>query len=150
MVLVLVCYHVCTWTNHFKFLSMFPLFLFLKIYLFIYMGLVGVNISKESACQCKRCKSRGFSPWVGKIPWSRKWQPTPVFLPRESHTQRSLAGYSPLNHKELDTTEYTHTFIFWLLWVCCCVQAFSSCGVQASHCGDFSLQSTDSRVHRLQ
>ena len=114
MVLVLVCYHVCTWTNHFKFLSMFPLFLFLKIYLFIYMGLLGVNISKESACQCKRCKSRGFSPWVGKIPWSRKWQPTPVFLPRESHTQRSLAGYSPLNHKELDTTEYTHTHIYFL------------------------------------
>ena len=47
---------------------------------------------KESACQCRRW---GFSPWVGKIPWRRKWQPTPVFLPGESHGQRSLAGYSP-------------------------------------------------------
>ena len=42
---------------------------------------------KESACQCRRC---GFDPWVGKIPWRMKWQPTPVFLPGESHGQRSL------------------------------------------------------------
>ena len=46
-----------------------------------------------------------FDFWVGKIPWRRKWQPTPVFLPRESHGQRSLAGYSPQGCKELDTTE---------------------------------------------
>ena len=38
---------------------------------------------------------RRFNPWVGKIPWSRKWQPTPVFLPGEFHGQRSLVGYSP-------------------------------------------------------
>ena len=38
---------------------------------------------------------QGFDPWVGKIPWSRKWQPTPVFLPGESHGQRSLVGSSP-------------------------------------------------------
>ena len=47
---------------------------------------------KESACQCGRPK---FNPWVGKIPWRRKWQPTPVFLPGKSHGQRSLVGYSP-------------------------------------------------------
>ena len=47
---------------------------------------------KESACQCRRCR---FDPWVRKIPWRRKWQPTPVFLPGELHGQRSLAGYSP-------------------------------------------------------
>ena len=41
----------------------------------------------------------------GKIPWRRKWQPTPVFLPGASHGQRSLAGYSPWGHKESDTTE---------------------------------------------
>ena len=46
-------------------------------------------IIKESAWQCKRC---GFHPWVGKIPWRRAWQPTPVFLPGESHGQRSLVG----------------------------------------------------------
>ena len=43
-----------------------------------------------SAYKCKRC---GFDPWVRKIPWRRKWQPTPVFLPGKSHGQRSLVGY---------------------------------------------------------
>ena len=42
---------------------------------------------------------------AGKIPWRRKWKPTPVFLPGESHGQRSLAGYSPQDHKESDMTE---------------------------------------------
>ena len=45
---------------------------------------------KESTCQCKR---HGFDPRVGKIPWNRKWQPTPAFLPEKSHGQRSLVGY---------------------------------------------------------
>ena len=47
---------------------------------------------KEFACQCQRC---GFDPWVGRIPWKRKWQPTPVFLLGKSPGQRSLVGYSP-------------------------------------------------------
>ena len=47
----------------------------------------------------------GFDPCVGKIPWRRKWQPTPVFLPGEPHGQSSLIGYSPRGHKELDMTE---------------------------------------------
>ena len=47
---------------------------------------------KESTCKCKRCR---FNPWVGKIPWRRKWQPTPVSLPGESHGQRSLGDYIP-------------------------------------------------------
>ena len=51
----------------------------------------GGSVVKEYACQCK---SLGFDPWVRKIPWRRKWQPTPVFLPGKSHGQRSLAGYS--------------------------------------------------------
>ena len=46
---------------------------------------------KESTCQYRKCR---FDPWVGKIPWRREWQPTPVFLPGKSHGQRSLAGYS--------------------------------------------------------
>ena len=46
-----------------------------------------------------------FDPWVGKIPWRRKWQPTPVFLLGESQGQRSLAGYSPRGPKESDMTE---------------------------------------------
>ena len=54
----------------------------------------------------KRC---GFDPWVGKIPWKKAWQPIPVFLPGESHGQRSLAGYSPWGPKESVTTEHTDT-----------------------------------------
>ena len=48
-----------------------------------------------------------FNLSVGKIPWRREGQPTPVILPGESHGQRSLAGYSPWGHKESDTTEAT-------------------------------------------
>ena len=52
-----------------------------------------------------QCGRLGFSPWVGKIPRRRKWQPSPILLPGESHGQRSLMGYSPWGLKELDTTE---------------------------------------------
>ena len=47
----------------------------------------------------------GSDPWVRKIPWRRAWQTIPVFLPGEFHGQRSLAGYSPQGHEELDRTE---------------------------------------------
>ena len=74
---------------------------------------------KESACHCRRL---GFNPWVRKIPWRRKWQPTPVFLPGKSHGQGSLAGYSLWGRKESDVTEWlsmhTHN---------CC-----TCGAQGS------------------
>ena len=49
---------------------------------------------KEPICQCKLDMRDVVEPWVRKIPWRRKWQPIPVFLPGESHGQRSLAGYS--------------------------------------------------------
>ena len=54
---------------------------------------IGGANGKESACQGRRPKRHGFHPWVGKIPWRRAWELTPVFLPGESHAQRSLAGY---------------------------------------------------------
>ena len=44
---------------------------------------------------CLQCRRPGFDPWVEKIPWGRKWQPTPIFLPGESHGWKRLAGYSP-------------------------------------------------------
>ena len=66
-------------------------------------GFPKVTVDKESACQCRRHNRHGFSPWVGKIPWSRKGQPG-KFLPGKSHGQRSLVGYSPWGHKELDMT----------------------------------------------
>ena len=62
---------------------------------------------KESACQCKRHKFDQGQ--VRKIPWGRKWQPTPVFLPGKLHGQRSLVAYSPWCCKELDMTEATNT-----------------------------------------
>ena len=64
------------------------------------LKLPGGTSSKESNCQCRRHKRCEFDPWVEKIPWRRKWQPTPVFFPAESHEQRSLVGYSPWGRKE--------------------------------------------------
>ena len=61
-------------------------------------------VVKDPPCQCRRCR---FSPWVGKIPWRRAQQSTPVFLPGESHGQRSLVGYSPWGCKKWDTSEAT-------------------------------------------
>ena len=67
----------------------------------------GGIVGKESTvAQCRRHKKCQFSPRVGKISWRRARQPTPVFLPRESHGQRSLAGYIPWGCKESDTTEH--------------------------------------------
>ena len=69
---------------------------------------------------CLQCRRREFDSWVRKIPWRRKWQPTPVFLPGESHGQSSLAGYSPRGHKRVGhnwatkhavyTYTYFHTY----------------------------------------
>ena len=59
---------------------------------------------KESVYQCRR---HGFNPWVRKNPWSRKWQPTLVFLPGKFHRHRSLAGYSLGGCKESDTAEHS-------------------------------------------
>ena len=53
----------------------------------------GGTSGKEPTCQCRRLKRPGFDPWVGKIPWRRAWQLTPIFMPGESHGQRSLRGY---------------------------------------------------------
>ena len=92
------------------------------IILYIPLGFPSGSDGKESACNVR---DPGSIPWVGKIPWSRAWQPTPVFLPGEFHGQRSLAGYSPWGHKGSDMTghltpsliyiyyilyTYTHTF----------------------------------------
>ena len=60
---------------------------------------------KEPACQQRRHRRHEFDPWAWKVPWRRAWQPTPVFLPGESHGQRSLEGYSPQGCKDLNMTE---------------------------------------------
>ena len=67
---------------------------------------------KDSDCQCRRYR---FNPWVGKIPWRRKWQATPVFLPWKSHGQRSQAGNSPRGLKRVRhelVTKQQHNKIF--------------------------------------
>ena len=63
-------------------------------------GFPGGARGKEPVCQCRRLKSSRFDPSLGKIPWKRAWQPTPVFLPGEFHRQRSPAGCSPWGCKE--------------------------------------------------
>ena len=73
----------------------------------IMMGFPGGASGKEPVCQLRRCRRHRFDPWVGKIPWSGKWQPTSVFFPAEFHGERSLAGYSPWGCKELVMIEVT-------------------------------------------
>ena len=74
----------------------------------IYCPVPGGAGGNASSCQCRRRKGPRFDPWVGKIPWRRKWQPIPVFLPGESHGERNLDCYTPWGGKELDTTKRTH------------------------------------------
>ena len=66
------------------------------------VGFPGGVTGKEPTCQCRRHKRHRFNPWARKIPCSRKWHPIPVLLPGKFHGQRSLVGYSPWGHKELD------------------------------------------------
>ena len=69
-------------------------------------GLLGGSDGKESAFNAEDLGTiPGFSPWIGNLPWRRKWQPTPVVLPEKSRGQRSLLGYNPWGVKESDTTE---------------------------------------------
>ena len=70
--------------------------------------------SKEPIYHCRRCKRHEFDPWARKILWRKAWQPTPIFLPGESHGQRSLAGYSPWGCKESDITEAFRTHFTFL------------------------------------
>ena len=81
-----------------------------------------VLVVKNQPANARDARHRS-NPWVRKIPWRRKWQPysglpekshgqsTPVLLPEKSHGQSSLAGYNPLGHKELDTSEWLSTHI---------------------------------------
>ena len=62
----------------------------------------------DSKSICIKCGRPGFDPWVRKILWRRKWQPTPILLPGKSHGWRSLVGYNPWGRQESDTTERLH------------------------------------------
>ena len=76
---------------------------------FHFLGFPGGASGKEPACQCRRYERYWFNLWFGETPRRRAWQPTPVFLPGESHGQRSPVVHSPGGHKESDRTEHTNT-----------------------------------------
>ena len=81
-------------------------------------GCSGGSVSKESACNTRDIKDMASIPGSGRSPGEGSGNPAPVFLPGESHGQRSLAGYSPWGHKELDTTEWlTHTHKTYILYI---------------------------------
>ena len=61
---------------------------------------------------CLQCRRPRFDPFVGKIPWRSEWQPIPIFLPGKPRGPRSLAGYSPWGHKELDTTSLFYFYFY--------------------------------------
>ena len=61
----------------------------------IVLGFPGGSAVKNLPANARRHKRCRFDPWVRKIPWRRKWQPTPVFMPGESHGQKNLVDYSP-------------------------------------------------------
>ena len=79
----------------------------------IYMGLPSGSGVKNLPANAWDARDMDIIPGSERFPWRRKWQPTPIFLPWESHGQRSLVGYSPCGHKESNTTEWlnihTHT-----------------------------------------
>ena len=75
-----------------------------KIHISSFPGGASRKKKKKKSCQCRRYKRCRLNPRVGKIPWSRKWKPTPILWPTKSHGQRNLAGYSPWGHRELDLT----------------------------------------------
>ena len=71
----------------------------------VFKDFSGGTVVKNLPANAGNTGDRGFNPWVGEIPWRKKWQPTPVFLPGEFHGERILEGYNPWDHKESDMTE---------------------------------------------
>ena len=87
------------WSHHWKFFYIIKVFIYIFYINYFYkVGFPWCLNGKQSACQCRRHR---FDPWVEEIPWRRKWQHTPVFLPGKYHGQRSLVGYSPWGCKRV-------------------------------------------------
>ena len=98
-----VCSDICSFLIH---LFGFLMFLFIFwIQDFFFFLIYFRYVSLTQTVKNRRCE---FDSWVGKIPWRRKWQPSPVLLPGKFHGLSSLVGYSPWGRKELDTTEQLH------------------------------------------
>ena len=112
---VKVRFHFSTWRQCVPgYKNAYTCILMICMYWCLFGGVPGGASGKEPACKCKRLKRCRFDPRIGKIPWRRAWQPTPVFLPAESLGLRSLAGYSPWGHKESDTTEWLSVHAQWV------------------------------------
>ena len=111
----------------------------LSLYIFYwFLYFPGGSDSKASCLQWGR---PGFDPWVRKILWRRKWQPTPVLLPGKSQGRRSLVGYSPWGHKESDMTErFYHIFY-------CFLQPLKKCEKLPSHGGCMETSSGLDLIH---
>ena len=91
------------------------------------VGFPGGTSGQELTCQCRRHKRQGFHLWVRKILWRRARQPTAVFLPGESHGQRSLAGYSPWGCRVgQDWSNLTHMHV--------CIHYSLSSGLRLTQC----------------
>ena len=65
------------------------------------LSLPGSTSGEEFVCHCRRCQRRGFDHWIRKIPWRREWQPTPVFLPEESHSSEEPVGLQSMGSQRL-------------------------------------------------
>ena len=77
------------------------------------LGLPRWLSGKEFTCQCRRCRRHGFNPWIRKIPWRRKWQPTPALLPGKFHGQQKPTSQSMgLQRVRYDWVS-DHTHIYW-------------------------------------
>ena len=116
------CHCICFLNIVFKPAFSLSSFTFIKkLFISSSFSFIRVVLSAWASLMAQRLKclpamwETGFDPWVEKIPWRRKWQPTPVFLPGESHGRRSLVGYSPRGRKESNTTERLHFHFFTLL-----------------------------------
>ena len=110
--------------------------------------LAPVAQQKRNCLQCTKRRRYRFDPWVRTIPWRRKWQPTPLFLPEKSHGWRSLVGHHPWGYKELDTTEQlrTHTPSSIPFRHCtCCYETPSIC--QVLHWNSQPTRNTDKTRH---
>ena len=96
------------------------------------MGFPGGASSKESVHQCRTHNRCGFAPGIRNIPWRRAWKPTPVFLPRESHGQKSLVDYGTKGRKESEWLKrlQTHTHIHTHMYLICICTIHISCIVQ--------------------
>ena len=127
--------------------------LFSHTYTSIYKGGFPSSTSGKELAFQRRGKRCGFDPRAGKIPWSRKWQPTTVFLPGESYGQRSLVGYSLWGCKESDRTEVTyhthvHIYVYKILF-----DILFHCGLSlyffVLYSGTLSIHPINNNLHLL-